>query len=125
MSATQKILNLLSDQKWHCGQEITNLYIKDDRRRITDLKKIGYVIESQRCNLPGHIHPSGLFMRRLVGTPQDYVRPESSFSKTVSKISQNEIDKTLVKSLTKKPWWETEKESRPVKQLSQQTGGLW
>lgn len=72
LSACQKILNLLSDHKWHCGQELNDLYIKDDRRRITDLKRKGYQIESQLCNL-GHIHNSRLYMRRLKPTESQIV----------------------------------------------------
>ena len=46
----KKILALLSDKKWHCGSEITDLFIKDDRKRISELNKSGYLIIGERCN---------------------------------------------------------------------------
>jgi len=62
------IVSILRDMKFHCSSEFG--YIKDDRRRITELNR-GYMLEKGfrivgrpcdgRC---GKIHSSGLFMRR-------------------------------------------------------------
>ena len=59
-----KILNLLSDGEYHCGLEINRLKIKDDRKRISELNKSGYLILGEVCDI--HPHDSRLFMRRLV-----------------------------------------------------------
>lgn len=64
----QKILNLLKDRKWHCGLEINRLQIKDDRKRINELNKSGYLILGEVCNL--HVHNSRIFMRKLIRTPK-------------------------------------------------------
>lgn len=63
-----KILKLLSDQKWHCGLDIQKLFIRDDRKRISELNQSGYLIEGEPCDL--HIHNSRIFMRRLVRKPK-------------------------------------------------------
>lgn len=63
-----KILKLLSDKKWHCGNEITKLYLKDDRKQISELNQSGYLIIGEPCNI--HIHSSRLFMRKLVRKPK-------------------------------------------------------
>jgi hypothetical protein len=63
-----KILELLADKKWHCGNEITKLYLKDDRKRISELNHSGYLIEGMPCDL--HSHDSRLFMRRLIRLPK-------------------------------------------------------
>jgi hypothetical protein len=68
----QQIINLLSDYTWHCGNEINALYIKDDRKRISDLtKKKGFRIESRRCAIKDHNHVSPILMRRLTEEPTD------------------------------------------------------
>jgi hypothetical protein len=62
-----KILNLLDDNNWHCGNEITNLYIKDDRKRISELNKAGYKIVGEPCDM--HKHTSRVYKRRLIKAP--------------------------------------------------------
>lgn len=74
-----KILNLLSDNRWHCGTEILQLFIKDDRKRISELKKMGYVILSERCDCGKH--NSNTFKRKLIGIPGDYVKSEIKLEK--------------------------------------------
>lgn len=63
-----KILNLLKDKKWHCSLEIQKLYIRDDRKRISELNHSGYLIEGQPCTI--HIHDSRLYMRKLFRKPK-------------------------------------------------------
>lgn len=50
-----KILNLLSDFKWHCTSEMAALYIVDYRRRLVDLQRKGYRFNRQQCKR--HNHP--------------------------------------------------------------------
>lgn len=64
MSHHQKILKLLSDGKWHCGNEITSLFIKDDRKRISELREKGYNIISELCDCGRHT--SNIFKRKLI-----------------------------------------------------------
>lgn len=63
-----KIINLLEDKKWHCGTEITKLFIKDDRKRISELNHSGYLIVGEPCDL--HVHSSRIFMRKLFRKPK-------------------------------------------------------
>lgn len=63
-----KILKLLNDKKWHCSLEIQKLYIRDDRKRISELNKSGYLIIGEPCDI--HIHDSRLFMRKLIRKPK-------------------------------------------------------
>ena len=63
----KRIFEWLADGEWHCGTELS--YMKDDRKRISELRQKGYLIEGiscdGRCNT---IHKSkNLKMRRLVG----------------------------------------------------------
>lgn len=69
-SQQTKILNLLEDYQWHCGNEITQLYIKDDRKRISELNKAGYKIIGEPCNL--HTHNARVYMRKLISGPDSF-----------------------------------------------------
>jgi hypothetical protein len=64
MTHHQKILTLLDDEQWHCGTEIMNLYIKDDRKRISELVAQGYNIVGKPCDCGKHV--SGLYKRKLI-----------------------------------------------------------
>ena len=44
-----RILDLLRQQEWTCVEEMLALYIVDYRRRLTDIKRMGYDLESRRC----------------------------------------------------------------------------
>ncbi len=68
----KQIINLLEDGEWHC---LTNeLYMKDDRARISHMNKgtegnllqRNLKIEGKHCDFSGHNHNSRLYMRRLV-----------------------------------------------------------
>ena len=54
LSQHQKILNILSDRKWHCTNEMYASYIADPRTRITELKKKGYILLWQWCKTHPH-----------------------------------------------------------------------
>lgn len=71
------IVALLGDGLWHCTKEINDLYIRDDRKRISELKAKGYVIDGKKCDM--HHHTSPLFMRRLISIPQELVEPQIKF----------------------------------------------
>lgn len=64
MTHHQLILQLLSDGQWHCGTEIMQLYIKDDRKRISELVAQGYNIIGEPCDCGRH--KSGLYKRKLI-----------------------------------------------------------
>lgn len=62
------IVNLLSDGAWHCPTK--ELFMKDDRARISALRKKGYVIGDKLCTgTCGMKHYSKPKMRRLEGVP--------------------------------------------------------
>lgn len=58
-----KILDLHADNEWHCSTEIE--FIRDQRKRISELNAGGYTFEAMKCNL-GHNHNANLLMRRLM-----------------------------------------------------------
>lgn len=68
LSHHSKIIKLLSDREWVCGLEIQKLFIRDDRKRISELNHSGYLIVGEPCDL--HPHDSRIFMRKLVRTPK-------------------------------------------------------
>lgn len=62
------IVNLLDDGAWHCPTK--ELFMKDDRARISSLRKKGYVIGDKLCDGScGMNHYSRPKMRRLEGKP--------------------------------------------------------
>lgn len=99
--AEQKIMDILRDREWHCVFSV--LKMKDDRRRITDIRKKlqsrGFDIKSELCDgRCGTQHASRIFMRRIVKMGQvfktftewntwacenfDRFSPEEIFSRT-------------------------------------------
>lgn len=66
------IVNYLADGDWHCMAN-ANFYMKDDRTRISELQKKGYVIEGEPCRPDitrcGKNHSSKVYMRRIVAVP--------------------------------------------------------
>jgi hypothetical protein len=64
-----KILKLLADKKWHCSLDIQKLFIRDDRKRISELNQSGYKILGEPCDL--HNHDSRIFMRKLIRKPKN------------------------------------------------------
>lgn len=67
----KRILDLHSDGEWHCSTQIE--YIRDQRKRISELNAGGYTFEAMKCNIcKPHKHNSNLLMRRLLSkhTPE-------------------------------------------------------
>ena len=65
----QKILRILSDYQAHC---LTwEMFCKDDRTRISELRKLGYIFDETlgNCHDPRHNHGAGLKLRRLINNP--------------------------------------------------------
>ena len=71
----QAIIDILSDVKLHCLTK--ELFMKDDRARISALRNLGFIFDSPRCNM-GHNHSSGVVMRRLVEAPTSLNLPRSA-----------------------------------------------
>ena len=67
----RKLLDLFSDRAWHCSNEIVPLFIRDYRKRISEMLREGFMIESQVCNGScGTSHNAGIHMYRLADTPK-------------------------------------------------------
>src|SRR3990167_2893463 len=68
MSQKSKILNILSDNQFHCVNEFIDTYCVDYRRRIKDIKDRGYILEGITCTLHNN-HIGGSKMWRITGYP--------------------------------------------------------
>jgi hypothetical protein len=65
----QKIIDYLKGGEWKCMAS-AGFFIKDDRKRISELKEAGYEIDGKPCDKRcGTNHSSGIFMRKLVNSP--------------------------------------------------------
>lgn len=79
-----QILDYLKDGDFHCMAS-KDFFMKDDRSRISELRRMGYTFEDKPCDgRCGVKHNARLLMRRLTGTPDgpvssqnlnNYVRP--------------------------------------------------
>lgn len=71
MTPQQKqIIEMLADRKYHCPT--VELYLKDDRKRISELNKMNYVIIGDKyCEDPYHRHMSKVKLRKLLLTPEE------------------------------------------------------
>src|SRR3990167_6743898 len=78
-----QILNMLADGKFHCPT--IELFMKDDRRRFTDLRQMGYIFDSPRCNM-GHNHNSGVVMRKLVSAPSTQLPEAQNAPNPIPKV---------------------------------------
>lgn len=69
MSQKQKILNILSDFQIHCLTH--ECFIKDDRSRISELRKQGYLFDETlgSCKDKTHHHGADLKLRRILHAP--------------------------------------------------------
>lgn len=80
MNTTQndrlKILYILSDYKEHCGSEIASkVQTKDDRTRMSELKRLGVKIRSVPCDgFCGTVHKRGLYKRQLLYAPPELLK---------------------------------------------------
>jgi len=89
------ILNMLADRAYHCPT--AELFMKDDRKRISELNQGGYVIVGDKtCDNPAHHHMSKVKLRRLVSVPNEtpFISNEKvrlwaeSFKTEVKQVSQ-------------------------------------
>lgn len=61
----QLIIAMLADGEYHCPT--IELYMKDDRKRISELKQMGYNIDSTKyCTTEVHHHKSKVKLRKLI-----------------------------------------------------------
>ena len=81
-SQKQKILNLLTDSTWVCTSQMYALYMSDPRRRIVDLKKDGYILESRKCQSHDY-HRGGSKEWHLIGREEK--KEESEFQRQIWK----------------------------------------
>jgi hypothetical protein len=59
------IINYLADGAWHC-MAAADFYMKDDRTRISELRRLGYAFEEKVCDgRCGKKHNARLYMRKL------------------------------------------------------------
>lgn len=63
-----KILDLLREREWVCVEDMTKLFIVDYRRRLVDIQRMGYELESKKCKLHTY-HKGGSKMWRLKVKP--------------------------------------------------------
>jgi hypothetical protein len=68
----EKMLTALKGNGWVCVEEFSKLFIVDYRRRLVDIQRLGYELESQRCTLHSY-HKGGSKMWRLMKEPQKQV----------------------------------------------------
>lgn len=67
----KQIIGYLNDGEWHCMAS-ADFYMKDDRTRISELRKIGYSFQEEPCDSRAQCkvkHSSRLYMRRLISAP--------------------------------------------------------
>lgn len=70
----QKIIDHLSDGKFHCMA--SGFFMKDDRKRISELNDIGFEIVGFKCDRRcGVKHSSRILMRKLKSVPEGFVVP--------------------------------------------------
>ena len=63
------IVDYLADGEWHCMTN-SGFFMKDDRTRISELRKKGYVFDETPCDKRcGIIHSARLVMRKILKTP--------------------------------------------------------
>ena len=73
LSPQQKlIVDYLRDGDWHCMAG-ANFFMKDDRKRISELNQKGFVIQGVPCDKEASgctvNHNSNVYMRRIVEKP--------------------------------------------------------
>ncbi len=60
------------------------LYMKDDRKRFSELREMGFVFaERKRCEIPEHRHDSKSYLRKLLAWPSNFDRINLTFRKLV------------------------------------------
>lgn len=66
MTNHEQLLELHKSGGWVCSTDIE--FMRDHRKRYSELAHKGYVFDSKPCDM--HNHSSRLFMRRLTRTPE-------------------------------------------------------
>ena len=70
----QKIIDYLENGDWHCMAN-ANFFMKDDRKRISELNQKGYKIIGMPCDRRcGVSHASNVLMRQLIERPINHNR---------------------------------------------------
>ncbi len=71
----ERVLDILRDRRWHCGDEFLKDYMPRYSATIWTLRhERGYGIQSEPCNL--HPRPHAVFMFRMTSAPADEVVKE-------------------------------------------------
>ena len=70
------LIELHEDGKWVCSTAVE--YMRDARKRYSELSRMGFVFKKEKCKQYGHSHNSGLLMRRLVEWPKSPVSPKTA-----------------------------------------------
>lgn len=74
---TQKIYEILQDERWHCVNEFIDTYSVDYRRRLVDLKRKGYQLISRKCLR--HQHRGGSKEWRFTGMVEQPLAANHTF----------------------------------------------
>lgn len=105
-----QILDYLADQQWHCFAAKT-FFMKDDRTRLCELRKKGFVIEGRRCDGKcGIAHNSAVRMRMLSSWP-DWYKPDPD----KKKINATPRSTAGMERIRKQTEWIFESETMPGK----------
>lgn len=112
-----KILYILSDYKEHCGSEIASkVKTKDDRVRISELRKLGVRIRSETCNgFCGTVHKRGLYKRQLLYAPPELLKqalgmeePQGTYKQPTQPASP-----VSVANFASQPYYQPKRKSQP------------
>lgn len=72
----QRVVDFLADGHWHCMAN--DFFMKDDRKRISELNHKGFKIIGDPCDRAcGKNHSSRVYMRKLVEWPDAQVPVET------------------------------------------------
>ena len=84
-----KLIELHEDGTWKCSTAVE--YMRDARKRYSELSKMGYVFEKLPCDgRCGHSHNSGLLMRRLVNIPEPNLESRKEWRDTILSAHKRE-----------------------------------
>jgi len=68
------LVELYQDGEWHCSTAIE--YVRDFRKRISELQREGYTFASQKCSgICGVKHSSNVHMYKLLESPAISPKP--------------------------------------------------
>ncbi len=82
LSPQQKqLIELLADGAWHCT--VSEQFMKDDRARISELRKLGFVFDESGKICDRHNHGSKLKLRRLISFPDGFLAQDSARSEVL------------------------------------------